>query len=240
MLVINWMSTRLVSVDPEDSMSHAIRLIKENHIGRLPVIDKQGALVGIVSDKDLKRAGASDATALEVHELAYLLSRVKVKDIMTPNPKTVHIYDTIEEAALLMLENKISGVPVVDDEGLVVAMLTQSDIFRALIALTGVTRGGVQFALDLPDQPGSIKEAADIVRKYGGRMVSILSSYDRVAEGRRRVYFRMKNIDRSKLVQIKEDLSTVGVLLYIIDAREHTKELLAVGRLTGRPMAVKE
>ncbi len=182
MLVINWMSTRLVGVDPDDSMSQAIRLLKENHIGRLPVI-KEGKLVGIVSDKDLKRAGASDATALEVHELAYLLSRVKVKDIMTPKPKTVHIYDTIEEAALVMLENKISGVPVVDDSGAVVAMLTQSDIFRALISLTGVTRGGVQFAVDLPDEPGSIKQAADVVRRYGGRMVSILTSYDRVAEG---------------------------------------------------------
>jgi acetoin utilization protein AcuB len=236
MLVINWMSTRLVSVDPEESMSQAIRLIKENHIGRLPVIDQSGKLVGILSDKDLKRAGASDATALEVHELAYLLSRVKVKDIMTPRPKTVHMYDTIEEAALLMLENKISGVPVVDDAGAVLAMLTQSDIFRALIALTGVTRGGVQFALDLPDEAGSIKQAADVVRKYGGRMVSILSSYDRVAEGRRRVYFRMKNLDRSKLMQIKDELSQVGVLLYIIDTREHTKELLALGRLTGRDL----
>lgn len=233
MLVVNWMSTRLVSVDPEDSMSHAMRLLKENHIGRLPVI-KDGRLVGIVSDKDLKRAGASDATALEVHELAYLLSRVKVKDIMTPKPITVHMYDTIEEAALIMLESKISGVPVVDDSGAVVAMLTQSDIFRALISLTGVTRGGVQFALDLPDEAGSIKRAADVIRKYGGRMVSILTSYDRVAEGRRRVYIRMKAVDRSKLMQIKEELSQVGVILYILDSRENTKELLALGR-TGQP-----
>lgn len=229
MLVVNWMSTRLVSVDPDDSMSHAMRLLKENHIGRLPVIGN-GRLVGIVSDKDLKRAGASDATALEVHELAYLLSRVKVKDIMTPKPITVHMYDTIEEAALIMLESKISGVPVVDDSGAVVAMLTQSDIFRALISLTGVTRGGVQFALDLPDEGGSIKRAADVIRKYGGRMVSILTSYDRVAEGRRRVYIRMKAVDRSKLMQIKEELGQVGVILYILDSRENTKELLALGR----------
>jgi acetoin utilization protein AcuB len=233
MLVVNWMSTRLVAIAPEDSMSHAIRLLKENHIGRLPVIDPTGKLVGIVSDKVLKRAGASDATALEVHELAYLLSRVKVKDIMTINPITVHIYDTIEEAALLMLENKISGMPVVDDQKAVVAMLTQSDIFRALIALTGVTRGGVQFAIDLPDEAGSIKLASDIIRKYGGRMVSILSSSDRVAEGRRRVYIRMKSIDRSKLLEIKDELSQVGVLLYIVDTREHTKELLALGRAMG-------
>ncbi len=233
MLVVNWMSTRLVGIEPEESMSQAIRLLKENHIGRLPVITKDGKLVGIVSDKDLKRAGASDATSLEVHELAYLLSRVKVKDIMTPKPVTAHIHDTIEEAALAMLEHKISGVPVVDDGGQVVAMLTQSDIFRALIALTGVTRGGIQFAMDLPDEPGTIKVAGDIIRKYGGRMVSILSTYDRVAEGRRKVYIRMKSVDRNNLMQIKEELSRVGVLLYILDSRERTKELISVGRATA-------
>jgi acetoin utilization protein AcuB len=108
--------------------------------------------------------------------------------------------------------------------------ISQSDIFRALIALTSVTRGGIQFAIDLPDQPGSIKVAGDIVRKYGGRMVSILSTFDRVAEGRRKVYIRMKSVDRSKLMQIKDELSQVGVLLYILDSREHTKELINVGR----------
>jgi acetoin utilization protein AcuB len=230
MLIVNWMSTRLVSLDPEDSMSQAIRLLKENHIGRLPVIDKNDALGGIVSDKNLKRAGASDSAAPEGHELAYLLSRVKVKDIMSSPPITVHIYDTIEEAALIMFENKISGMPVLDDDGKVVAMLTQSDIFRAFIALTGVTRGGIQFAMDLPDRLGAIKVAGDIIRKYGGRMVSILSTYDRVAEGRRKGYIRMKSVDRGKLMQIKDELVQVGVLLYILDNREHTKELINVGR----------
>jgi len=233
MLVINWMSTRLVSVDPDESMSQAIRLLKEHHVGRLPVIDKKGRLVGIVTDSDLKRAGASDATALEVHELAYLLSRVKIKDIMTAKPHTIGIYDTVEEAALIMLEHGIGGLPVLDEQGKVVAMLTQNDIFRALISLTGVTRGGVQFAMDLPDEAGSIKKAADVIRKYGGRMVSIMSTYDRVAEGRRRVYIRMKSVDRSKLMNIKEELSQVGVLLYILDTREHTKELVTLGRLAN-------
>lgn len=231
MLVMNWMSPRLVIVDPNETISRPIRLLKENHIGRLPVIDKNGALVGIVSDKDLKRAVASDAAALEVHELTYLLSQAKVKDIMTPSPTiTVHLHDTIEEAAQVMLDNKISGMPVLDDDGKVVAMLTQTDIFRALIALTGVTHGGIQFAMDLPDQPGSIKVAGDIIRKYGGRMVSILGTYDGVAEGQRKVYIRMKSVDRGNLMQIKEELLHVGVLHYILDSREHTKELINVGR----------
>ena len=86
MLVKNWMSAKLISIDPDDSMAQARRLLKDNHIGRLPVIDRKGRLLGIVSDRDLKRAGASDATTLSVHELAYLLSKVKISDIMTMDP----------------------------------------------------------------------------------------------------------------------------------------------------------
>ena len=231
MLVVNWMSSRLVSVEPGESMPRAMKIMEEHRVSRLPVISG-GKLVGIVTDRDLKAAGPSGATSLDVHELNYLLGKVKVSDIMTPDPITIGQYETIEEAALLMLENKISGLPVVDHKGRPLAVLSQSDVFRALISLTGVTRGGVQFALDLPDAPGSIKRVADIIRKYGGRMVSILTSYDRVGEGRRKVYIRMKGLDRKLLMDIKEELATVGVLLYVVDNREHKTELLALGRYT--------
>ncbi|KMY67947.1 membrane protein [Desulfocarbo indianensis] len=233
MLALNWMSPRLISIEPDDSMSMAIRLMKDYDIRHLPVI-QDGRLVGIITDRDVKKASASDAAALEVHELAYILSRVKVSDIMTPRPFMVGVFDTIEEAALIMMENKISGLPVVDDEGHVQGMLTQNDIFRALISLTGVAHGGVQFAMDLPDRPGSIKETADIIRRHGGRMVSILTSYDRVPEGRRRVYIRMKGVDRSKMIELNNELSQVGTLLYVLDSRQGKKELLTLGRLKDR------
>ncbi len=232
MLAINWMSSRLVSVGPDDSMSQAMRLLKEHHIRHLPVV-KDDKLVGIVTDRDLKQASASDATSLDVHELAYLLSRIKVADLMTKKVHTVGVFDTLEEAAMLMLEKRISGVPVVDQDGRVQGMLTQDDIFRALISLTGVTHGGVQFAMDLPDEPGTIRQAADVIRRHGGSMVSILTSYDRVAPGRRRVYIRMKGVDRSRLQEINNELSQVGVLLYVLDSREGKKELLAAGRMTA-------
>ena len=164
MLVANWMSSRLISISPEDSLPQANKVMRQNSIRRLPVIDKKGRLVGIVTDRDLKRAWASDATTLEVHELAYLLGKVKVKEIMTKEPVTIRPDDTIEEAAQIMMEKNISGLPVLNQEGAVVAMLTQSDIFRALVLLTGVTTGGVQFAFNLPDEAGSIKRVADVIR----------------------------------------------------------------------------
>ena len=236
MLVANWMSKTLVTLDPDSTMSQAARLIREHHISHLPVIDKNGRLKGIVSDRDVKRASASDATTLSVHELAYLLSRMKIIDIMTRDPVTVGPYDTVEEAAMIMLERGISGMPVVDDSGAVVAMITQSDIFRALISLTGVTHGGIQFALDLEDRPGSIKEATDVIRQYGGRMVSILTTYDEVPDGKRRVFIRAKNLDRAKVPEIKRELSAKGDLLYILDSRLNKKEpLLGAGLLRRVP-----
>ena len=190
MLVKNWMHKTVITVDEDDSMHDAIKRLKEHDIRMLPVM-KKNKLVGIITDRDLKRASASDATTLEMHELFYLISQIKVKEIMTKNPITVPYNFTVEEVAEVLWKHKISGVPVVDGQGNIVGTITQSDIFRLLIALTGVGKRGIQFAFRLEDRPGSIKEIADIIRTYNGRMTSILSSYERVPEGYRNVYIRM-------------------------------------------------
>jgi len=224
MLVNNWMSKNVITVEVDDSMHNAMKLMKENGIRMLPVL-KKGKLVGVVTDRDLKRASASDATTLDVHELLYLISKIKVQDIMTKNPLTVPHNFTIEETAEVLLENKISGVPVVDQNGGLVGIITQTDLFRVLISLTGVGKGGIQFAFQLEDRPGSIKEVGDVIRKYGGRMVSILSSYDKVPDGYRKVFIRMHSIDRSKLKQLQLDLSRMVALIYMVDQRENIREI---------------
>lgn len=232
MLVASWMSTHLVTVAPNDTLAEARQIMEENHIGRLPVMDQAGKLVGIISDRDVKKALGPSDVSLEERET---LAKRAVSEVMNTNPVKVHIYDTIEEAAQSMLEHRISGLPVVDDQGGVVAVITQNDIFRALVALSGVNHGGLQFGLDLPDQPGSIRNTTDVIRKYGGRLVSIFTSYDRVAPGRRKVFIRAKGVNRDQLMQVKEELAQVGVLLYILDSTQKKKELLALGRLTAAP-----
>lgn len=224
MLVKNWMHKSVITVDADDSMQDAIKLMKRHDIRMLPVMRKN-KLVGIVTDRDLKRASASDATALEVHELLYLLSDIKVKDIMSKDPVTVPYNYTVEEVAEVLWKNKISGVPVMDDEGHILGTITQTDIFRLLISFTGVGRGGIQFAFRLEDRPGSIKEVADVIREYGGRMTSILSTYEGVSEGYRNVYIRMFGIDRSKLTEMKETLSQTATVLYMVDNRENKREI---------------
>ena len=224
MLVKYWMHENVLTVEPKDSMQQAIKLIKKHKIRRLPVVEN-GKVVGIVTDRDLKRASASDATTLEIHELFYLISTINVEDIMTRVPITVPMDYTIEETAEILLNNKISGVPVVDHEGRLRGIITQTELFRTLITLTGLSKRGIQFAFQMEDRPGSIKETADIIRKYGGRVISILSHCGRVPTGFRKVYIRAYEIERSELEQLKEELKRSADLLYLVDHRENKREI---------------
>jgi acetoin utilization protein AcuB len=113
MLVKNRMSKEVITVDVNDSMADASGLMKEHHFRGLPVIN-QGKLVGVVTDRDLERASASDANTLDIHELLYLISKIKIQDIMTKDPITIPVGYTVEEAVEILLENKLSLAPVVD------------------------------------------------------------------------------------------------------------------------------
>jgi len=181
-------------------------------------------LVGIVTDRDIKRSSASDVTSLEIHELLYLISKIKIEDIMTKNPITVPLDYSIEETAEVLLKHNISGVPVIDQYGDVVGTITQNDIFRTIISLTGVERKGIQFGLEVEDRPGSIRDVEDTIREYGGRMASILTSYDLAPEGFRRLYIRMYGIDRFRLNKLKKSLREKAFLLYMVDRREVKRE----------------
>jgi len=224
MLVKNWMSKKVITVDANDSMQDAVKLLKEHSIKMMPVM-KNEKLVGIITDRDLKRASASDATTLDVHELLFLVSKIKVRDIMTKDPIMIPDDFTVEETAEILLKNKISGAPVIDSEGHVVGIITQTDLFRVLISLTGVGTRGIQFAFLLEDSPGSIKTVADTIRKYGGRMVSILTSYENVDQGYRKVYIRMYDIDRKELEKLKEELKGKTTVLYMVDHQKNKREI---------------
>ena len=221
MLVGNWMTKDVISVDVNDSMQDAARLIRKHKIKRLPVMEN-GKLVGIVTDRDLKRASASDVTTLEIHELLFLISEIKISDIMTKDPITIPLDYTIDEAAQILLEHKLSGAPVVDDEGQVAGVITQTDIFRVLVLFTGVKKAGIQFAFQLEDRPGSIKEVSDIMRNYGCLLVSILSGQD-VQAGYRRVYIRVRDCDQKRLEELKERLKAKATVLYVMDHAKRSK-----------------
>jgi acetoin utilization protein AcuB len=224
MLVKNWMNKEVITIEADDSMQRAISLMKDHRVRMLPVL-QSGKLVGVVSDTDLKRSSASDATMLDVHEMLYLISKIKIKDIMTKEPVTVHPDFTVEETAQLLMEHTISGAPVIDDGGNLVGVITRDDLFQVLIALSGFGKRGIQFAFQIDDRPGSIKELTDIIREHRGRIASILSSYDRVPEGSRRVYIRIYDIPREDLPGLQAQLQKKAKMLYVVDHREDRREI---------------
>ncbi len=230
MLVRNWMSKKVVTIEAKDSMQRAISLMKEHNIRMLPVL-KRGKLVGVVSDGDLKKASASDATMLDVHEMLYLISKIKVRDIMTKDPLTVAPDCTVEETAELLMEHKVSGVPVVEEGGRVVGVITRDDLFQVLISLSGLGKHGIQFAFQIEDQAGTIKVLTDVIRDHNGKIASILSSYEEVPAGFRNVYIRIYDIPREDLPALQAELQHKAKMLYIVDHRDNRREIFHPERI---------
>ena len=190
MFVSDWMTRKVLTISPDDGIYDAIKLLKAKRIKHIPVV-KEGRLKGILSDRDLKEFSPSKATALDVYELHYLLAKTKVKEIMKTKVITTTSDTAIEKAAELMCDKNIGCLPVLEDSKLV-GIISDRDIFRALVDITGVRHGGCRVYMTIEDQPGSIKDVADIIRKYGFNLQSILTSYEGVPDGYRNIVIRTK------------------------------------------------
>ena len=130
-LVRDWMSPNPVTIGPKTSLHDAHALMKERHVRRLMVVEG-GKLAGIVTLGDVREAEPSSATSLSIYELHYLLAKLTIDEIMTRNPVTVQAGATIRDAARLMLEHQVGGLPVMRGDKLV-GIITESDIFRVLV-----------------------------------------------------------------------------------------------------------
>jgi acetoin utilization protein AcuB len=223
MLVKNWMTHSVVTVDETTSMAKASLLMKEKRIRSLPVVDSRHKVVGIVTDRDIQEASPSKATSLSIFELNYLISKLDVKSIMTKTVAFVRPDEMLEFAAALMAENKISSLPVLDERDKLVGIVTKTDIFKAFIHITGFYAGGIQFGLRLEDRPGSIKEVADIIRHHGGRVISILSTREMAEKGQRDVYIRTAGVEGAGLRDLTEELQKSFEVLYV--CRHYVDEL---------------
>ena len=215
MPVKDWMSKDLVTIDADTSIMKASKVMKHNEIQHLPVLS-QGRLVGIVSDRDLKEATPSKATTLDIHEMYHLLDTIKVKSLMPKRLFTITAGETVEKAAAVMLKRHISALPVVDAQGTLAGIITKGDIFRAFVSISGIYQGPLAMALELPDEPGSIKTVTDVIRAHGGRIASILTGYEGVPEGSRHVFIRAKEVKDEKALR-KELESKHKILYYFIE-----------------------
>jgi len=225
MLIRDWMTKDAITVTVDTSMMKASKMLKEKNIRRLPVVNDQGTIIGIVTDRDIKEASPSKATTLDVHELYYLLSEIKIKDIMTKNPFCVNVNGTVEKAAVVMREKKVEGLPVVDDDDKVVGIITETDIFNVMIEITGVYHGGLQMGFNLPNTPGSLKEVLNDLRSFKARIISILTSYGKDEKDTRQVYIRIDDMDKSEENQLKKTLDDKYDLLFWVRDTVHPTAL---------------
>jgi len=197
MLVKDWMTREVITVEEDVSIMKASKLMKDKGFQHLPVV-RQGRLTGIVSDRDLKEAHPSKATTLDIHELYYLLDKLQVKKVMSKNPHTVSGNETTDRAAALMLKHDISALPVVDQKGDLQGIITKGDVFRAMVSVSGIYQAPLQLCVEIEDRPGSIRKVTDVIRAHGGRIVSMISTYEQAPQGFRHLYVRTKNVQDEK------------------------------------------
>ncbi|MEZ4705913.1 MAG: CBS domain-containing protein [Caldilineaceae bacterium] len=133
MLVKEYMTSPAVTISAKMGIQEGLKMMHEGGFRRLPVVDEHGKLAGIVSERDLLHASPSQATSLSIWELNYLLSKVQIKEIMTKNVMVTRPDAALESAAGIMLDNKIGGLPVVDEHNKVIGIITESDIFKAFL-----------------------------------------------------------------------------------------------------------
>ena len=172
MLVRERMSSQPVTITTETTMTDALRVMRENQVRRLPVLDESGRLVGIVSEKDLLYASPSPATSLSIYEMHYMLTQLRVTELMTSDVITVGPDVPLEEAARIMADNKIGGLPVVED-GDLVGIITETDIFKVFLELLGARERGLRLTLLIPERKGEIARITTEIARLGGNILAL-------------------------------------------------------------------
>jgi len=190
MLVKDWMTSPVHTVSPDDSISDAAFILREKKIKHLPVVAGT-KLVGLLSDRDIKGYLPSKGTSLDVYELNYILAKTKVTSAMCQPVHTASPQMPVEEAAMILYDRNIGCLPVVENDKLV-GIISDKDIFKVLVEITGVRSGGRRFVFVIEDRAGSIKEVADIIRTKDFRIQSIMSSSEKSAPGTRYVVIRTR------------------------------------------------
>jgi len=172
MLVRERMSTNPITITAETTMTDALRTMREHQVRRLPVLDEQGRMVGIVSEKDLLYASPSSATSLSIYEMHYMLTRLKATELMTSDVITVAPDVPLEEAARIMTDNKIGGLPVLEN-GKLVGIITETDIFKVFLELLGAREKGLRLTLRIPERKGEIARITTEIARLGGNILAL-------------------------------------------------------------------
>ncbi|NLX37835.1 MAG: CBS domain-containing protein, partial [Chloroflexi bacterium] len=204
MLVKQRMSRHPITVRPKTSLHDALRVMRDNKVRRLPVLDEKNRLVGIVSEKQLLYASPSPATSLSIYEMNYLMSKVTVDELMTREVVTVPEDCPLEEAARIMEDNDVSGLPVMRGD-LLVGMITESDLFKVFTELLGARTWGLRVTIRVREGHGVLAKLTQQLSDRGADFVALGTFWgDDVSN--REIAFKVQGIDRGAVEAIIADL----------------------------------
>lgn len=198
------MTRPVLTVRPGTPIQDALQLMRTEHIRRAPVVDEQGRLVGIVSERDLLHASPSEATSLSIWEVHYLLSKITVDRIMAKDVLTVTEDTPIEEAARIMADNKIGGLPVLRGTE-VVGIVTETDLFKVFLELLGAREAGVRLSALVADRTGELAKLTSAITKAGGNILALVVFLGESTENRL-VTAKVEGIEQAALRKIVEPL----------------------------------
>jgi len=214
MLVKDRMIRHPLTISAEESLSATHQYMQKQNIRHLPVVDKAGRMVGLVTEDDLLKAGPSKATLLSVWEIHSLLNKVKVKEVMVKTVITTTEDTPIEEAAHLMLDHKIGCLPVLRD-GRLVGIVTESDVFRTFMELFAARQKGLRVTIEVPNREGELALVAQAVAGQGGDIVAcgVFEAADPLKGG---LVLKVRNVDREVVLSSLAQLAEAQIL----DVRE--------------------
>jgi acetoin utilization protein AcuB len=195
------MSHPVITLNPRMPIMEALDLLRREHIRRAPVI-QDGKMVGIVSDKDLLNASPSEATSLSVWELNYLLSKIPVREVMTRDVLSVSEDTPIEEAARIMADNKIGGLPVLNGDQ-VVGIITETDLFKVFLELMGAREPGVRVTVLIPEKRGQLARLTQAIAEAGGNFVAF-GQFTGESPSNRLLTFKIDSLDQNQVLSLCE------------------------------------
>lgn len=207
MYINNQMTANPYTVGKDDSITDAIALMHDKGLRRLPVVEN-GKAVGIITKSDIATVSPTKATTLSIYEVNYLLSKTLVKDVMTKDPITISPDALLEEAAVLMRENRISGLIVVDEKNNVMGIITESDIFDAFIDMFGMKKKGTRISVEAVDKPGVMAEIATIFKNHNANITNMVVFNS--GSGNAEIVFRTSSLNTGDM---EKDITAAGYIV---------------------------
>ncbi len=215
MFVKEHMTQNPVTVTPDTSVPDALRIMREKQVRRLPILDRHGKLVGIVTDKALLHASPSPATSLAVWEITELYTKLKVEKVMSRDVVTIPEDTLLEEAARIMVDSEVGGLPVMHGDTLV-GIITESDLFKVLLKLLGGRRTGLRLTLSATSAKGSLAKIANAISDIGGNIVGLgVSELDDSGPDQLEIMLKVQEVKQDTLVEAVQ-----SVVNEVIDVRE--------------------